>query len=294
MTSYSANIDYLSVSFFNENPREKFKPVFGELTELGKGPHGFNLMERYEIGAVLLSEGPEKQGVNLTLKGQELAAYRAAVAPDEELIYQCNELGGKASRVDWAVNIHEGTVSPKDLWADHVEGRSISKARLDKRYTAHLGRHDGFYLGSDKSDRFLRVYDKAVEQNRAGEAWLRLELVTKRLVARAYFERACLYPEVQPFIRRAIQEFAQWPMLPEVVEALDNNIYEVPHFPAKKGRWWLWIEQQVIPSLVKRQMEYQHEDVVSLFWLLWRIERKKYKDAHKGDKRQVILPPHKK
>ena len=247
--------------------------VVGNLTTIGPGPHGYQRMARSEIGAVLLSEGPEEMGQNLTLKGEQLEVMRMENYPDAQVVDWALSNGGHAARLDLAHDIFASTLKPLDLWELYQDGLSKTAARQDKRFTAKEGTDDGFYLGSTKSDKFLRVYNKGKEQGQDKEAWARLELVCRRLVARAYFQNMGAAPTCDGFIRKAIVTFADFPSDLEYQIALSLPAGEIPTLPRKLSHFWAWIERQVIPALVTRESTFPDEDVLGAFLLFYQKEK---------------------
>ena len=98
------------------------------------------------------------------------------------------EMGAAVSRVDAAVDVYdEGRELVREMKRRITE---FSKAGwLKKSGSGHKGRGSDIgwteYLGSVKSDRFVRVYDKGAKEETWPDYWLRFEAVIKGKWARA-------------------------------------------------------------------------------------------------------------
>ena len=257
-----AHLDWLSVTFAADMDERVLEAYVGHFTTKGTGSHGYTRRATSSIGAVLLADGEARQGKSLSLSGQPLDDLRAVLGADEPLLRMVRAHRGRASRVDLALNIVGSRLTPTLLWSLVKQGDVITKTRASKGVETTESKIEGFYMGSRESDKFLRVYDKGLEQGSDPEAWLRLELVCKRLVARSYVERMAEMETIRPFINRAIDEFASFPTEADYRLAVADDRADVPRLGKKQSQFWRWIESQVIPAMASRQVEYPEEDVL--------------------------------
>ena len=96
------------------------------------------------------------------------------------------------SRLDVACDDRAGYLTEEEIRRHHYMKRGIN-SRLRKRrlYDGRDGDdEDGFglYIGSEKSDFRIRIYDKAQEQGVSGH-WMRLEMVFRHENAKAFAEQ---------------------------------------------------------------------------------------------------------
>jgi DNA relaxase NicK len=86
--------------------------------------------------------------------------------------------------LDIAKDALEEGVDMRQIWDALERGEYEGTARK----IAHMAGLDGghtIYIGSRTSEKFMRLYDKGVEQHLEGADWKRLELELKGMVARA-------------------------------------------------------------------------------------------------------------
>ena len=115
--------------------------------------------------------------------GRDLWALRQAGLTPLDLLTFLLEHGGTITRMDFAVD-YRGPSSPRDLRRASQEGRLKTPAKKGAQWESFdLG--DGertgngtIYIGSNKSGRQLRCYDKAAQLNEPGPC-TRIELVTR-------------------------------------------------------------------------------------------------------------------
>jgi len=257
-----AHLDWLSVTFDADMDERILEAYVGHFTTKGSGSHGYTRRAASPIGAILLTDGEKRQGKSLTLSGQPLSDLRAVLGADEPFLRAVIYHKGRASRVDLALNVHHSKLTTSLLWSLVKQGLLVTKTRTFKGVERADSKMEGFYIGARESDKFLRVYDKGLEQGSDPEAWLRLELVCKRLVARSYVEGMGQMDTIRPFINRAIDEFASFPTEPDYRLAVADDNADVPRMGKKQSQFWRWIETQVIPAMASRQVEYPEEDVL--------------------------------
>lgn len=265
----TGHIDWLSATFPADLDERILEVYFGHFKTIGTGSHGYNRRAQSNTGAILLADGETRQGKSLTLTGQVLEVLRSTLETDAPLLDMVNLHKGRASRIDLALNILEGTATPALLWADYQSGLVRTKARGNKALSTAEGGVEGFYVGSLKSDKFLRVYDKALENRLQGKNWTRLELVCRKLVARSYVQAMCNQKSLRPFINKAIAEFADFAASDDFREATSQEDADLPVLGRKEPKFWRWMSSQVVPAMVYRQQAYPEENVGAALNLLF-------------------------
>lgn len=109
-----------------------------------------------------------------------------------EVLFAAQE--GKVTRLDVALDSDDRTIFEK-VWEYIIQGKYCSKYRtirtVEQKKKGIIGRT--VYLGSRKSEKFIRIYDKGAEQLQKGKkvegTWIRYELELKGSCAKQVFEK---------------------------------------------------------------------------------------------------------
>lgn len=109
----------------------------------------------------------------------------------------------------------------------------------------------GVYIGSRSSERFLRVYDKALETGSSGR-WTRIELVSRNDYANAFGENITMNG-LAPAARGTIRQVADCP-IDWWQDALAGDAAESPPVGRKVADTDRWLIDKVLPVLERRLM----------------------------------------
>jgi|GEM_PF-3385580 len=126
----------------------------------------------------------------LNLPGKALALLRESDVDVKEFVIMILEAGAKCTRVDYAFDWGVDASPMIDRIVECIRaGHYTSRWRLQnpsscRRTYSVCGPGDTLYLGSAKSDCFLRIYDKAAERKEA-EPRIRFELEVRKERANA-------------------------------------------------------------------------------------------------------------
>lgn len=153
-------------------------------------PHnGYKTAYRNQHGVLCQwnDERPEMR-VHTQYSGETLTRCQdAGLSPMQ--IVQCHAIHDdwRLTRIDLAFDLYNSPVDIEGLYKEITKGNikmSTTKANLLK------GADGGqtLYIGSRQSDKFIRIYDKAVEQSLPGN-WIRIELEIKGETAREIGKR---------------------------------------------------------------------------------------------------------
>ena len=192
MTTITRHLDWISFTANSTRPDlEQILP--GRWVRTGKGMHGYaDLYQHEQTGAkAMTTPFDEKMGSSLQFSGDCLSEIRLNnFDSDTHFVQHLHSLGGHCSRIDLAINIHDGTLTPTWLAKALKGGKNAStKARSFTLVSGRDGQSDGstLYCGNRSSDKFFRCYDKRAELAHItdGKAWVRLELEVKNLLAQA-------------------------------------------------------------------------------------------------------------
>lgn len=184
------SIDWLSVTFKNGVSDLDLRKMvaFGfplrSWTEV-QARFGYSFAMIHPFGhTVMMNHSRQEMGVHLSFPGRALRACFDGGVPATSLLEWAVNGGAKITRLDLAIDLFDVPVDPVEL---------AQKPRMDlepgtARKWSTVAGHDGgatAYIGSRKSERFLRIYDKAREQRRDDIVWTRFELELKSDSARA-------------------------------------------------------------------------------------------------------------
>jgi phage replication initiation protein len=189
-------LDWLSVTFPTDTAaqQQSILSMLGNTFPLESTPYGGR---GYTYGASFLVSGrvlwnPERleMGVHLQMSAKVLAAAVELIPGFDPVVVLRNfveAFGAKPTRIDLALDTDQDII---DKAISHFErGHVVTRAKgfkleSHKKFTPKgvkpaemSGR--GVYLGSRRSDTYVRVYDKGLEQG-VDEAWYRVEFEYKR------------------------------------------------------------------------------------------------------------------
>lgn len=171
-------VDYLTFSDSVEN-------VFNIIESLGltdvkwvmiKGRYGWRDAMFYR-GVTIYTGGRDDIGVNLSGRGcRTIESCRPGfdwLGLLLHLLYNEQHDQGHISRLDIAADDHEGFLDMQKIFRYIASDRYICKAKFR---TWTQGSEEHCYFGSPSSDRRVRIYNKALEQGKPEEHWIRAEM----------------------------------------------------------------------------------------------------------------------
>lgn len=266
----TAHLDWLSVTYpVPTSPHDTLPNDVSQspFKRKGTGSNGYRDMLTNEHGVTVLLNGSESQGVHCVLSGQALENLRIDGQTDRSLCQHIVARGGRASRLDAAINLHGGQMTVGDVAEAYSQGLIKTPARSGLRREGINIANSAFDLGNRSSERFLRVYDKNAEQKIVDQdAWLRLELECKKLRARALVNVIATEENTRAVINSAIQEFIDMPGDNELNEALADQGVEIPTRPRKMTDRRRWLLEQVAPAFASEIAENPGDEVEQAFW----------------------------
>lgn len=198
-------IDWLSFTCKLGNPLEVIEKVgLGSLdfSETDRGRYGYDL--GYTVDGlinVFYSAKRSDMGVHVEMTGQGVRKYETVMQAERVTWAQVFEhLSSFAtfSRIDLALDEYEGLVGFADIIEKIDKGEHVGRCRSFKVISGRgsNGEHTGttIYMGSNKSDIMLRVYEKNYERQAKGyeidvPIWNRWELVLKHEKANDFVTR---------------------------------------------------------------------------------------------------------
>lgn len=264
-------------------PYANFDEITGK--ELRPLPRYQKAYELFGGGRVDVSED-EHQGVQVTLGGGACTEWNVNGVSYQQMISQAVDFG-KVVRVDFATDVREDGSTDFCLWElvkQAVETKSYkSKASPGIQIIDKTKGGYSQYFGSYKSDRFTRVYDKAVESGmlklameKAGilPVWTRVEVVTKRDFAHN-LASDMKYKGWQQAGASYTKSLLSFPGIEQWEGVISGEDVEITKNPRKEPKFWQWLDNQVLPAMEKKMWDYD-DNIRLIQWLSERLN-----DAHR-------------
>lgn len=280
MVYVTRHIDWVSFSIkAGDHPSAIFPLLSWKF--IGRGKHGYKsayVCSRTNARAEQDSADPE-MGTAFQLSSDALDAIRREYgATDDGLANRIVSIQGKASRLDLAINVHDGRLTPSALCKAVRSGSAKARASMNRLIQGKNGDVEGdtFYIGSKTSDVQLRAYNKAAELGIVnGEAWLRVELQLRRARANEAL-KSCAANGTDKTISGYMGNFLVWRDV-EYKQALGEQSVEPVDIPRKETNRRRWLMTQVPPAVAK---EILLDDEFALkFWSSVQEELAKLKSA---------------
>jgi len=187
-------------------PRDPAFQLTGEMVNNAKG---YDSAQKLTIGVIHWHSAIASQGVSVELSGSSLAAMRAAGVSESFLLHHIADVLAQVSTLDAALDIYNSGGSHRDFITARDDGSLETTARSIGEHAAAV-KVDGkwipegtVYIGSAKSPRQLKIYNKAREQKQIDKDWIRIEMRWRGRHARAA-HIAMLQFGIAPTLRRAI------------------------------------------------------------------------------------------
>lgn len=174
------------------------------ITESGR--NGYR--KRYEYGnvTILTDGGKDDMGHNITLTGESCRRHQNRL---KEMAAKVFAMGGHFTRCDLTIDDRQGLLDMDEMQQAVTGGlvlADFTKVRDFKEHDRKTGQlvGRGIYFGSRKSEIYIRIYDKALEQE-VDYHWIRVELELKGSKADAAL-RLAQKQEVGEIVRGVLKD----------------------------------------------------------------------------------------
>lgn len=142
------------------------------------------------------------------------------------------------ARIDVACDLEDGSIPFKRLWRYAINGMYIcrSKCLPDMR----CQRTEIIYFGSEQSDRFLRIYNKALEQGIPDTDWMRFEFQLRNDNATSFYLNWEQHRDLGKLFSGMMIDYLRFIDIPrgwtkkEFLEAKENRHQD----RFKTAKWW--------------------------------------------------------
>lgn len=209
----------------------------------GAGRNGYNrsLIDRY--GATIAFDGSASMGVHVSLPGQSLS--QKAPIEQKRILARLLNSGASLTRLDVAVDT-DAEMDARGLKEQILQGVAVT--RVLSVPTLVEGSGETLYVGSRKSEKLLRIYDKAAEQKIEG-SWWRIELQLRGDAARK--AGGILSGEGFDAIPGLIRGFCHFPNSEAWLKALGDGSTKLIPSQAKRTNTRDWLLGQVAETMAK-------------------------------------------
>jgi DNA relaxase NicK len=258
-------LDWLTVSKQDIRYPEALLPDFMYIKKRTHQIRFYPLRFELSPAGILAIGDSDRQGVMLDFRGSDCAKLRRNGVEPYDIMLHVMQNGCNTTRVDYAIDIFED-IDPDDCHAAYHAGLAHCRAKkLPSRYHTQGAPDYTCYYGAKKSDKFLRIYNKAAEMDLLNEAWVRVEIQT-----RSNKSQALAFDMEEYGMEFAgdshIKDFADFPSVPWWNAALSATTDELTQVPRRTENWQNWLEKQVKPAIERRA----REDKESYDWLeIW-------------------------
>lgn len=174
--------DWLSVTSHKDKP-DNIIEMLGlnpMQFESMKGFHGYKSRLYYD-GISIHYDGTEEMGINLEMSGQGCRVFETFGHGDWNALFKLFTSDRKAyniTRLDIAYDDHEGLLNIEKIARSTRKGWYVARAKSWKVDYSNKG--TSVYIGSNKSETLIRIYDKAAERGFTDKYWIRCELQLRR------------------------------------------------------------------------------------------------------------------
>lgn len=184
-------------------------------------------------------------------RGSDLTALRDSIGDVQidALVKHCTDPDINVTRVDYCIDELSTELDPLDfltIWQYGYAATHLRNAATVLQYGATGG--ETVYFGSPKSDRRLRIYDKAAQMKILEQAWLRVELQTRKPRANVLID-AMASQGIPDAGDTAIIDYIDFRSIPAFLKMLTSEQINLEPLPRKIPAWHKWMNEQVLRSI---------------------------------------------
>lgn len=231
-----------------------------------KAHNGYEHALKHPFGHVISwSNKREDMGVNINFSGLPLKELHDRGENTLLIVYWLQEEEFKFSRVDLAIDVHGVRFDLEQMQRAKFTG-SVNKLPILIKDGPNAEEGSTLYIGSWKSDKFIRIYDKRAEQEIEGEEWFRFELETKGKTATKMVGMLYNMTDAQ------VGKFTQGVMIamfnseyPEYQQAISSEPVKVSSTKDASHSTYDWLMSSIAPVMARVILELPHRDVLDTF-----------------------------
>lgn len=254
-----SHMDYLTLRYgepmrspLDAFPRYPFPEDLFIPHEMTHGAMGYRYgMKMKPAGTFYWAGTSRDMGSVLSLQGDDLTTARDKLKTDDDTLLQRLLFKAEAvTRLDFCTNINAG--SPADCNLHWDAGQIKTRAKKGLGYVAKgEAKGDTCRVGSDKSNKFVRIYDKAAELKLLHEVLTRIELQTRHSQADR-LAKVMAEHGVKATGKSVIKSFVDFPLLDWYQAAVHtSDTVNASLKPREKGNTARWLRDYVGPAIRK-------------------------------------------
>ena len=190
--------------------------------KMEKGRNGYRQRLFFENISILY-DGAENMGICVDMSGQGCRAFETYSSVTWEQLFSFlahYKEDYKITRLDVAYDDHTGILDIERIQDDTDDHYYVSRSKTWKVEYGSAG--TTIYHGSPKSNMYIRIYDKAAEQDLEGAHWIRVEMQMRDEIASGYVDGLMSHPAGEQF-RGVLHNYLRY-----VVPVEDTNMSRWP------------------------------------------------------------------
>lgn len=231
-----------------------------------KALNGYEQALRHPYGHIISwTSKRDDMGINVLFTGMPLKELNDRGHNNFAMLRALFEAEFRFSRIDLAIDIHDIKIDLEELQRAPRTG-SVNKLPVLIKDGPNCEEGATLYVGSWQSDKFIRIYDKAGEQDLTGVLWTRCELVVKGKTATKIAARISVMNDAE------VGKFTQGVILgmynPEnevFQSAMDAEPERVSSTKDINHGTYDWLMSSVSKTLARVILELPHRDVERTF-----------------------------
>jgi phage replication initiation protein len=259
----TTTIDWLSFTFPKEVNYENFIAQYASAGKNVPVPPQFGYTSGWRVGAGILfftHEIRDDMGVHFILSGKTLGALQNEGHAINAVLRSVISNNARVTRLDLAKDATNESISLPEIWGD-IDSRAGSGRTKKFSQVQGTDRGHTIYGGSRESERFLRIYDKAIEQGDTQGDYKRCELELKGDVARAVARLLVESDKWGEIFNGLLTSMVNLPCRSFQAFLGASNAIGIPKINKQTDRE-RWISSQVIPAIGAHLIEHPNSDAV--------------------------------
>lgn len=206
-----------------------------------------------------------EMGVNIMFTGRACNELYIAGIDVLELIRTLSDRNFRFTRLDLAIDLKDVKIDiPSLAECEHTGSINSDPVLITKGRKARGGAT--LYAGSWKSDKFMRIYDKAKERKLDDCLWTRIEVqLAGRTATKIASQMSKMSIEECAMFTQRIVKGMYNPQDKVFQEALTGTPQRVPSTKNEEHDTYAWLMNVVAKSMARTIIELPHRDVMRMF-----------------------------
>lgn len=262
-------LDWVSFTLKDiNNEAEKWISVYACPDESVPGKPVKNYTDAYITNDAVLycwNTRRAEMGHHVVLSGSALRnIWKRHDIQQKELLEQVLYIGGRVSRLDIAKDLPDVPVNYDKIFEKAIKRDYVGSARTPEQHRSEDG-GNSVYIGSRKSDKFFRIYNKIAEQKLQDGVWSRFEIETKGLVARALAQLLVRTDNWSGVFDKMAKDMFSPNNCPDYDAFFSAGVVPIglPKLERTSDRE-KWISSQVLPAVAKHFSEHRDSPAIKL------------------------------